>query len=391
MRKAILAVSIVVVLAVLPAVAQSVDDVIARHIEARGGRATWDAVRTMKITGSFTSFSVVSPFTLQRKRDDRYHVDYVWNDKPVVFGYDGELAWWEHGWYQEGVQPVTGQDLFVVMGDVHFATPLFDYKDRDYTAELLGETEMDGIPAIAIKLTRPDEQEETWYLDPETYLEMGRESPGSDFGNPMVQRTYYDDFRKVDGLVIPHLTEAQWYTRDRVMRVDAIEINGEVDEALFEMPPRLGMEKLASMIGAWGVVVEQQGRGNQWSESSRTSTIESVLSGGLLEERYTNGAGSLVVRTLSYDRHRESYRLTQIDEASTWLDVREGVFDEDGRLSVSNVKTGTSDLSRGDTAHQRLSFFEIHDDTFKVEWESSTDGGENWAVVAKATYTRKQP
>lgn len=389
MKKMVLGVLATVALAFLPAAAQSVDDVISKHVDARGGRAAWDAVETLKVSGNFTSFSLVSPFTLHRKRDDRFHMDAIWNDKPVITGYDGELAWWEHGWYQEGALPVTGQDLYVVLGDVHFATPLFDYKERGYSAELLGPNELEGIPAIGIKLTRPDEQEETWYLDPKSFLEIGRTSPGSDFGNPMVQRTFYDEFKKVEGLVIPHVVEAQWYTRDRVMHVDSVEINVKIDDALFRMPSRLGMDKLRSLEGSWDVTIEQQGRGGAWNESKRTSTIGSDLHGGILEERYLNGAGSEVVRTLSYDRNHERYVLTQMDDASTALDIQLGVFDDEGRLTVSNEKSGTASDSGGGTAYSRLSFFEIEQDGFRVEWSNSRDEGESWTVNAKAVYTRR--
>jgi hypothetical protein len=40
------------------------------------------------------------------------------------------------------------------------------------------------------------------------------------------------------------------------------------------------------------------------------------------------------------------------------------------------------------TFHGRLSIYDITDDGFKVDYETSVDGGENWFVSAKAVYTR---
>ena len=103
-------------------------------------------------------------------------------------------------------------------------------------SELLGEVEVEGMPAVGVKITRDDGSEETWYLDPKTYLEMARDCPGSDFGRPMDQRTWFDDFREVDGVKLPFFTETQFYTRHRVMQIESVETNVEIDDALFAMP-----------------------------------------------------------------------------------------------------------------------------------------------------------
>jgi hypothetical protein len=79
--------------------------------------------------------------------------------------------------------------------------------------------------------------------------------------------------------------------------------------------------------------------------------------------------------------------VTQIDANRTQLNVQEGNFDDAGRLVVSNVDTGTSWSGFGMTFHSRVSVFDVGDGGFKVEHETSTDGGQNWFLNAKATYT----
>ena len=95
-----------------------------------------------------------------------------------------------------------------------------------------------------------------------------------------------------------------------------------------------------------------------------------------------------VLRNFSYDKYNERYRITQIDSRRNQIDVQEGVFDDDGKLVVSNLETGTSWSGFGMTFHGRMSLFDITADGFKVEYETSTDGGENWFLNGKATYTR---
>ncbi|MEM7354990.1 MAG: DUF1579 family protein [Acidobacteriota bacterium] len=373
--------------AALPA--ETVDEVIAKHIEARGGAEAWSKIHSLKATGSFTAFSKVNPFTLHRKRDNKYHLDHMLGDLQVVIGYDGETAWWINHWYQiPWPQKITGEDLKVTMQDIDLASPFFDYEKKGYKVELQGEGDLEGQTAIKVGLTRADGSAETWYLDPETYLEIGYDGGGSDFGQPRPQRAYIEDFRKVGEVMIPHFIEKQWYTRDRIMEIHQIETNIEIDDELFTMPLPGGMAQLATLAGEWSVQGEaRQDPQTPWAKSEWTSTIESRMGGAMLEEHYVSPQGVEVVRSLSYDRFKERYRFSQFSDFTSHLDVREGTMD-DGRLTVSNAETGTTWTGFDQTFHQRLTIFDVTADGFKTEAEQSVDGGKTWAVNEKATYTR---
>ena len=391
MRRMLIVCSATVVLAagLLPANAQDVEQVIAKYVEARGGRDAWAAIDSIKMTGEFTAFSKVNPFTIYRTSDNKFFADHRMGGKTVVTGYDGELAWWDNHWYKEGAQEIAGADLAVVMRDVEFMPPLFNYETVGHEVELLGEVEVEGIPAIGIKLTRTDDSSETYYLDPSTYLEIARDSPGSDFGRAMEQRTWYDDFRDVAGTKMPFFTETQWYTRDRVMRVAKIETNVEVSDDMFRMPAPVGMGSFQAMAGDWTVSMEQRQRPEgEFRSSEHSSTIVPELRGAVMREHYNTPEGNEVYRTLSFDALREQYRVTEISSSNSFMDILEGAMTEDGRLTVSNFETGTPAVYGATTVHGRVSFFEITDDSFKMEYEVTIDGGENWWVAAKATYER---
>lgn len=380
--------------AVVPAASMTLEEVLDKHVEACGGREAWSRITSMKMTGTFTSFSKVSPFTLHRKRDNFYHMDHVLDDKLVVIGVSGENAWWDNHWFQVGAQPITGVDLAVVMRDAEFEPALFHVgRDGGGSAELIGESDLEGIPTIAVKLTLPSEAEETWHLDPTTFLAIGRDSTGSDFGRPMPQRTFFEDYREVSGVILPYFSETQWYTRDRVMRVEQVEINLEIDDALFARPAPPGMGVLAALDGSFKVVTAQRNRPDApWQEGERLSSFEALLGGALVRESFETAGGNRVLRSITYDRFGGRYRMTQIDNSRGLLNVLEGEFDESGtRLTLSNVESGTTWSGFGMTFHSRLSIFDITDDGFKMEVESSTDGGEQWAVMAKAEYIRVTP
>ena len=376
---------LVIGLITAPAAAETVDEVIAKHIQARGGDR-WAGVQTMKITGAYTAFSETSDVTMTRMRGHRFLMVYTGFGSEQRTGFDGRTAWSSGG---RGTGSIEGLDKSILMRSVDFATPLFDYAQRGFTAKLLGEIEFEGSPTIGIELTRDDDTSETWYLDPKTYLEVGLISPGNDYLGPVDRMTYFEDFREVDGLKMPFYVESQWFTRSRVLEVADVELNVDVDAASFRMPPLPGIGKLASMVGTWDVTLAQrQSPEDEWRESQRTSTIEDNVGGAVLDETWNSGR-AVVRRSYSHDPYTEKFRVTQIDSRSRHMDVQEGAFTEDGKLIISNVETGTASQRRGETVHSRLTFFEITEDGFKIEYENSTDGGETWTNNAKATYVRK--
>ena len=60
-------------------------------------------------------------------------------------------------------------------------------------------------------------QDEQIWKNVVAILDIGYDAEGSDFGSPNPQRAFFEDFREVDGVIIPHFIEKQWYTRDRIM------------------------------------------------------------------------------------------------------------------------------------------------------------------------------
>lgn len=376
-------------LTAIPVSAQTLDEVVQRHIDAHGGKAAWQSVQSLRLTGSFTAFSETRPFTLVRGPARQYLFDRNEGDKRVIAGYDGNDAWWINPWYGfDWALPITGADRVAFERDLDLPTPFFDYQELGHALELKGMVDYEGEQLLQVDLTRSDGSTEQWYLDPATCLEKVRVSPGSDFGTAVPQRTYFDDFRSVGKLVLAHAIESQWYSRDRMMEIEQVERDVPIDPELFAFPAPTGMAQLQTMIGDWQVAVEQRmGPRSPWTESTRHTTINGLVRGALLEERSVTGDGYELVTTLSYDRYRDHYNLTELNGLTTHLNVMHGLF-EDGRLSLSDVETGTTWELNGRTINQRTSFFDITEHGFHCEREISFDGGESWILLQKATYTR---
>jgi hypothetical protein len=369
----------------------TLEQVIERHVEARGGRERWAGIRGLEIRGSLTYLSHTGPFALWLGPHERYRLESTQHGQTTLTAWDGEVAWRGSTTDTGAVQRVGGVDRAMIVRDAGFPTPLFDHEKEKYRLKLLGRQDRDGTPVIAIEVTRPDGYAETWYLDPETYLDVGRDSPGSAFGELVPMRTYHDDFRSVEGIQLPFRIESQWNVQERVLTVQEVQVDVALDDARFHPPRPPGMEPLEPLVGTWHVVASTaQHPGAPWQSSERSSTIERRLGGALLEEHYATPSGHEVVRSFSYDRYRKEYRITEISDGTNYLDVQEGTIDAQGRLVTSNLDTGTPIESGGRKVYVRMTLSGITKDGFQIEKETSMDGGATWNVAARSTYTRRK-
>ncbi len=369
------------------------DDIMHRHIEAKGGADRWRAVTSMEITGTLLSFSEPTPFRLVRVRPDRFRLEQTVLKLPVVLVHDGTTSWWINGLAgNTWPLPAPGDNAGMIKSQAEFAPPLIAAHENGHSVELQGQEEFEGRRAWKLKLTREGGGEETWYLDPKSYLEIASISSTIDFGQSMEKRSYYTDFRKAGGLVMPFNVETEYGQRNDTFRIEEVKTGVAVDEAIFKLPPPPGMELLLPMVGSWDLKVETRPNPRvPWEAKQSSSTITAMLDNGLLVESYSVEQGGATVETLrswSYDLFRKVYRVVEADNYSFMQNVMEGAM-TDGRLTVDNIKTGTTLQVQDQALHMRLVAYEITPDGFKLDAEVSRDAGKTWRTDTRYTYTRK--
>lgn len=371
----------------------SAADLLGRHAEARGGAARWKTITSLEITGTQTTYSTPNPFTLTRRRPNLFRLDQTILGRPVVYAFDGRTAWsidgiLGHDW------PLTAPPPYAswIRREAAFDTPLLA-ADPALKVELVGLESFEGRQVYKLRVGADPASEETWYLDPKTFLEVARISKTVDFFEEMEKRSYFSDFRNVAGLVLPHRIDMEYGTRSESLAVSKVVANADVDQARFALPLPDGMGALASLKGDWNLKIEtRQGPRAPWVAETATSSIASLLGGGMLEERFSHvdqGFPLDLVRTITYDRFKKVYRITSADTFAFQQNVMEGPL-ADGELTASNQTTGTTQSSAPDpVTHTRVVLSELQESSFRMDLESSSDGGKTWNTDAKYTYTRK--
>jgi hypothetical protein len=186
---------------------RSVASVVARHLEARGGRARLAAVRTLLASGRVISGASESTFTLLWHRPDRARLEMVTNGRTMIEVVSGESAWWvapDASPPASGLLPVDAAREIAERGDIDGILAHFD--ERGYAAELSGEAEVDGQRAAMVRLSRGDETH-VLAVSLTSYLVLRRTSNWGAQGLGREIEARFSDFRTVRGIVIPFAME----------------------------------------------------------------------------------------------------------------------------------------------------------------------------------------
>lgn len=189
----------------------AVDQIIDRHIQARGGLERIKAIQNLVysngqyqeadyLSDGTASMSLGRPFL--KLVGDKNNT----NNFPNGFmeGYDGSA--WE--WFGDPgiVIRTVGEASEAIRHYAGVDGPLVDYKAKGSTARLVGEVELDGHDVYVIELTRRDDFVEQFYINKETFLidASGGSAPIHAFGDDVISLTRIGDYRAVAGVQIPH-------------------------------------------------------------------------------------------------------------------------------------------------------------------------------------------
>jgi hypothetical protein len=215
---------------------QSLDEVLAKHAAAHGGVEKWRAVNSLIVTGTQVAFSNAAPFVFEWRRPDSVRFEQSMLGQKVTVAHNGLATKWIHP-ILGAAQPADVPEAHATLARrvVEIESPLVDAAAKGNKVELLGKEEIDGQPALKLKVTRKDGAEETWFLDPGSYLEIARFDRTLDLPDPKDRWTYYSDFRTVDGLVIPHHQEQEYSIRNVSFTVEKVQVNPEIDPGRFEL------------------------------------------------------------------------------------------------------------------------------------------------------------
>lgn len=219
--------------------AQTVDEVIAKNIQAHGGIEKLKSVETIRTTGKFVAGGFRAGFLQENKRPDKVREETIIQGLAQVQGYDGEIGWQVNPFQgRRDAELFSADDLKSLQEDADIDGPLVDYKQKGHTAELMGHDSMEGTDCYKVKLTLKNGDVRIYYLDADSFLELKIETQSNIRGTVQYTEMFYGDYEQVNGIYYPfEFEQGQKGSPDRVkFTVDKIEINFPLADSLFTMP-----------------------------------------------------------------------------------------------------------------------------------------------------------
>ena len=214
-----------------------IDTIISNHIKAHGGIENWEKVTALELYGQYTSFSVKHNFYTLKKADGTFYGEYNLGHHRVTEVFNGTEHWSLNPWYEtDDPIPMNDAEKNVIRQKAMFFSPFFPAHNHLPEIRLTDKTVLDGHELIVLLVQFPEMPAETWYLDAATYLPYKYESQWTDFSRPAPSETYFDDYREIDGLVLPFFHEQTYGTRHTITQVDSIRVNPPFDPELFNKP-----------------------------------------------------------------------------------------------------------------------------------------------------------
>lgn len=222
------------------AAAQTVDEVITRSFEAQGGAAKMKAVQSVRMTGRMSGGPGGEvPLTIEMRRPKSMRVDLTVQGAVVSQGFDGMDAWL--------LNPLSGRPTAILLPaeqvkaaeeQADMDGPLMDYAAKGHKAELAGRETVGGAECFVVRVTESDGDVTTFYIDATTYLSVRQDRRRTVQGRPVEIETVSSDWKKVDGLLFPHVIETgpKGSPQKQRLTLDAIELNVVLDDARFKMP-----------------------------------------------------------------------------------------------------------------------------------------------------------
>lgn len=213
------------------------EEVLARYVEATGGREAYRSLRCVAVRGTGTSwgrpvtfrqFAAAPCRCYMRMRFDTGHT--------MEFGTDGGTVWqiaYGHAEVFAGIE----RDNF--LNDAYL---LEDIRWRDVyrKIECTGAAEFEGHPCHVVVLTPHRGTAKTRYFDMQTHLAIGEQSVyrASD-GRDLPVRRVYGNYRRFGAFRIPTRLITTTDDYETVIRIDTIEINADIPESRFELPRKV--------------------------------------------------------------------------------------------------------------------------------------------------------
>ena len=227
------------------AAAQTVDEVIEKHVAAIGGRAALAKLESRLMVGTITlstpAGELSGPIEALTQRPNKSRTLIKLDLSAVGAGeltvdqrFDGTTGYVLDS--MQGNRAIAGSQLENMRSAI-FPSQFLDYKERGATVELKGKEKVGDRDAYLLLFTPKGGATVRQYIDAETYLPRRMVASVDVPGMGVLDQTSdLLDQRDVDGVKVPFTVKSSSAAQSFTITVTRVEHNVKIDETLFVKP-----------------------------------------------------------------------------------------------------------------------------------------------------------
>jgi hypothetical protein len=220
----------------------TVDALVAKNIEAKGGIDALHAVRSLRLSGKMlvNQGQIQLAYTQTKKRPGQVRVEATLQGMTRVESYDGAEGWKISPFGgRKDPEKMSVDDAKSLVEDAEIDGPLVDWEAKGSTVEYLGPEDVDGTLAHKLKVVRKNGDVSYVYLDPDYFLEIRILTQRIEQGAQVEVETDLGEYEKVAGVFFPFSIEAgpKGSSDKQKIILEKAEANVRVDDAEFKFPP----------------------------------------------------------------------------------------------------------------------------------------------------------
>jgi len=227
--------------------AQTVDEIISNYFENTGGVENWEKIEGVKMSAKVNQGGMEIPIEIVQLKSGKMMTTINFQGQSIKQGvFDGEVLW-STNFMTQKAEKSDEEAINMVKNEMNqFPDPFLNYKEKGFTAELMGTETVDGAETFKIKLTTTPniiEGKEVpsvsyYFFDNENFVPIQvQEEIMEGPGKGMVSEVKMSDYQEAGNVYMPYsMTQGVKGQPGAPITMDSIEINPTVDDSEFAFP-----------------------------------------------------------------------------------------------------------------------------------------------------------
>jgi hypothetical protein len=198
-----------------------------------------NAIKSLKCRAISAAEASMRLFTTYMKRPEKVKMVIEFQGNSMIQAYDGVEAWMTNPWSGKPdpeKMPAERTKDMKEMADMDGS--LVNYKQKGYTAEIMGKEDMEGSEVYRIKLTDKDGDIKYYYLDTQTYLLLKESQKRKVKEKEIETEKFYGNYQKFGGVMMALSIDfrQKGEQQGQTGTIESVEVNPVLDETIFIMP-----------------------------------------------------------------------------------------------------------------------------------------------------------